>query len=72
MGSLLDRMNGMLGMGGEEGGCQTHAAFSVSQAYDGFDRMTSTTDVTGTTSYAYDLLNRVVQETPPGAQKAIT
>ena len=51
---------------------QGNAAFNVTTAFDEFGRVTSTTDLTGTTSAVYDVLNRITSLTPPAAQKALT
>jgi YD repeat-containing protein len=45
--------------------------FSVSTVYDEFGRVKSTTDNTGTTNLAYDVLNRVTQVAPPSPQKTL-
>jgi YD repeat-containing protein len=46
-------------------------AFNVSTVYDEFGRVKSTTDNTGTTNLAYDVLNRVTQVAPPSPQKTL-
>jgi RHS repeat-associated protein len=47
-------------------------AFSVITTFDGFGRVVSTSDLSGTTTATYDSLNRPLVVTPPSPQKALT
>jgi YD repeat-containing protein len=47
-------------------------AFNVQTVYDEFGRVASSTDNTGATSQAYDLLDRPTSVVPPAPQKALT
>jgi YD repeat-containing protein len=48
-----------------------YAAFSTTQQFDEFGRPTTSTDSAGTTTRAYDVLDRPLAITPPNPQKAV-